>query len=387
MMAWSTVLTCILMPLSAGFSWRLDLLSMEPLHKEYLADRDSAALQINYMDIYEGFPDHVFQDGRSWDDWKWDPTRFDFDPGSRLMTEGTWAAQIKLGENLSLFRNTFTFDHWLSPISFDITFSGIMDILMEGAFADMIAYDGAYFYGLTMAVGDFFSMRTGFHHICTHYGDAVMKAIPRSKEPTVDRSVSPLEDARYVPRDDFNVTYKYVRMNGAVLGLSIHPFDCLRLYGEFNFVPKSISSLRPVMFQPSWVDISRNGETYPDEYGSRIINFGIELSCPIFRSLGKTSIGYDCHMYEEGKIVYRHGDGSYFEEEDRYFYDPDGPWIMDHGLVLEQELTDTLSVEIGWHTGRSPLHAFWFIEKPSWFYIGVRFDPDPTVKIWESGKR
>ena len=203
-----SVIAIFLVTLSiwAGFDYRLELVSMKPLHKEYLADPDSASMQFNYMDIYRGFPDHVFQDGRSWDDWVWDPTRFDFAPDSRILTKGTWAGQVKLGENLSLLRNTFTFDHWLSPISFDFTFSGIIDFLFEGAMADLLAYDGAYFYGMTMSIADRFSMRFGFHHICTHYGDGIIKAIPRSKPPVTDRSIRSISSSPYVPRDDFNVT-------------------------------------------------------------------------------------------------------------------------------------------------------------------------------------
>ena len=371
----------------AGFDYRLDLLSFEPLHKEYLADKDGAALQFNYMDIYRGFPDHVFQDGASWDGWQWDPRRYDFSEDSRLKTKGTYAAQIKLGESLSILRNTFTFDHWLSPISFDFTFSGIIDILMEGEVADMMAYDGAYFYGLTMSIGDFLSIRTGLHHICTHYGDAIMKAIPSASHPgKADRNLSGTPVPISSERDDFNVTYKFVRMNGIVLGISIQPVECMRLYGEWTFVPKNISSLRPVIFQPSWTELENNRWDYPEEFKNSIVNFGVELSYPIFRKLGKTTIAYDCHMYEEGKIRFRHEDESYFTKDEDPVYEPDAPWSIDHGIVLNQELSDSVSIEIGWHSGRSPLHAFWYMENPQYFYIGARFNPDPTVTIYDSAR-
>ena len=377
----SIAIFLVALSLWADFDYRLELVSMKPLHREYLADPDKAALQFIYMDIYRGFPDHVFQDGRSWDGWEWNPTRFDFAEDSRMLTKGSWAGQVKLGENLSLLRNTFTFDHWLSPISFDYTFSGIIDILMEGAMADMIAYDGVYFHGLTLSIAERFSLRFGFHHICTHYGDGIMKAIPRSRPPFTDRSIRAEEP--YIPRDDFNVTYKYVRMNGIVIGLSIEPVEWLRLYGEYNFVPVGVGSLRPVMFQPSWIDISNN-PGYPESYRDQIINFGIELSYPIFPGLGNTRLGYDCHMYEEGRIRYRDQDGNYIGKDEMYFYDPDASWIVNHGLVLEQELNGSISIELGWHTGRSPLHTFWYMENPGWFHIGIRFNPEAGITLYDS---
>ena len=174
-------------------------------------------------------------------------------------------------------------------------------------------------------------------------------------------------------------------MNGIVIGLSIEPLDWLRLYGEYNFVPGNVSSLRPVMFQPSFIDISNNPE-YPKSYRAQIINFGVELSYPIFPKLGNTTLAYDCHMYEEGKIRYRDDEGNYFSKDMDYIYDPDSPWIVNHGLVINQELNGSLSIEFGWHTGRAPLHTFWYMENPAWFHFGIRFNPEAGITLYDSSR-
>lgn len=98
---------------SAAFEYRLDLLSFDPLYKEYDADRSRASLDFQYAAVYDGYPTYIYQG----------ENKFDFvDP--EVLRIKPFVAIYHLGETLGLARNTFTFDHWLSPISFDFTFSG-----------------------------------------------------------------------------------------------------------------------------------------------------------------------------------------------------------------------------------------------------------------------
>ena len=355
-----------LLGLHASFDYRLELFSFDPTYKEYMADNNSPNLSFNYIYNFAGFPDHVYQD--------WGPEVDVEYPQYFLFTSELAGApmmgQVKLGETLSLFRNTFSFDSFLSPITIDFAYQGVFNMVMEGEMADMIGYDGVYFYGTTFSIGDFFSLRFGVHHYCTHYGDAIFKRIDSAQLP------------------DFWVTYKYVRMNGRALGISLEPLEGVRIYGEYNWLPKDVESWRPVIFRPSWIDISDT--SYPAEYKARIINFGIELSYPIFPSLGLTTLAYDCHLYEEGKIRYKDDSKT---GADRYLpasqilYDADAPWSVEHGIVFNQQINPWVSFEIGYHYGRSPLHSFYYLDDASWVYVGARYNPDAGVSLVDTSRR
>ena len=359
-------LSCVCMSVFAGFEYELDLFSFDPLYKEYKADKNSANMQFNYIYNFAGFPEYIFQDSKSHNT-GYTPEVFPV-PGQRMVP---WMGQLKVGEQLGLFRNTFRFDSFLSPISFDLSAQGMINLLFEGPMADMIGYDGVYFIGATASVADMVSMRFGVHHYCNHYGDALMKRV----------------DPALMPK--FGYSYKYVRMDGLAIGLSVEPMKGIRLYGEYNWIPKNVESWRPIIFRPSYLDIAKKDQystEYPDEYKARIINCGIELSYPIFPKLGNTTIAYDLHLYEEGKIVYKDKNGMPVPTEDLIYYDPDRPWIMEHSVVLSQDVSDVCSFEVGYHYGRSPFNALFYIEDASWIYFGATFNPDVTVNVVDTGR-
>ena len=165
------VMLTAVVTISASFDYRFDLLSFEPLHQEYTADRDRAGLDFQWLWV-DDMPEGVWQNG----------LYYEFKPfggGEGQATDGfdeaPWMAMIHLGETLGLARSTFTFDHWLSPVSFDFSFQGSMVLGMEGGMADMIGYDGVFFYGASASIADRFSLRIGLHHYCTHYGDGTLK--------------------------------------------------------------------------------------------------------------------------------------------------------------------------------------------------------------------
>ncbi|MCY1151163.1 MAG: hypothetical protein OWP43_01935, partial [Sphaerochaetaceae bacterium] len=199
----------------------------------------------------------------------------------------------------------------------------------------------------------------------------------------------------------FGFTYKYVRMNGLVFGLSLDLTPNFRVYGEYNIPPQDINSIRPDMFAPNWV--TRDGEQindYPDSYKARIISLGFEYSFSLFKNLGKTTIGYDLHMYEEGKIQYSieddDDDFEYHEDDEsdeysafhyasKYFFDPDAPWELEHNFKIAQELDRNISFEIAYHHGRSVMNSFFF-QKTSTLTMGLRYNPDYTVNVFDSSK-
>lgn len=261
---------------------------------------------------------------------------------------------------MSFLRSTFTFYSFLSPFSFDLSFQPVLNLVFEGAMADMIGYDGVFFYGASLSIGDFFSARFGAHHYCNHYGDSVLKRIDKAQWNT------------------FWVTYKYVRMDALAVGVSITPLDDLRLYFEYNWLPKNIDSMRPVIFRPSWLDISLSD--YDEEYQARIINFGVEYSHTFIPSLGKTTLAYGCHMFEDGKIAYRDENGDYYTDGSLIHYDPNEPWRVEHSFLINQEFAPTMSFEIGYIYGGSPLNLLYYYEDASWIYFGIKFNPEYTVK-------
>lgn len=355
------LLTVILSAAYAGLDYSIDLISFEPLHKEYFADRARPDLSISKLYYSEGYPDRILQDG--WDSasgensvelWEFIG---EIGPVDRMVL-------LKIGETFALARSTFTFDHWLSPIAFDISMQGIIQEFFTGGFTDNFGYDGIFFTGLNARIADAVSLRVGTFHYCSHYGDAILKRVQYTEDPSFD---------------DFWITYKYIRMDDIAIGLSIEPSASLRFYGELNYPPRSISSIRPDMFAPNWVEkdgIVVNPD-YPDSYNARIVNVGFELNYPIFRGLGNTTIGYDLHLYEEGKVIYDHlsGGAIHFEE--------DAPWEREHSVRLAQELNEVISFEVTYHHGRSPFNNLFF-QQTSYVSLSARFDPKSTVNLYKT---
>jgi hypothetical protein len=351
--------------LYADFNYQLDFVSLDPLYKEYFADRARPNLSINYLSFSEGFPDRVLQDNYNTHSTDVNEVKvWEFD---RILKPDGKMVEVSLGETMSLVRNTFTFDNWLSPISFDISMQGLLQSFYQGGFDDNIGYDGIYFIGGTLRIADLVSMRIGRHHYCSHYGDAIVKAVKSHNNPSFN---------------EFWMTYKYVRMDAYTVGLSIEPSSNLRLYGELNFPPRTIKSVRPDMFAPNWV--MRNGfyinPTYPDWYNARIINVGIELNYPIFKSLGDTTFGYDLHMYEEGKIIYDHVNGGLIS------FDENAPWELEHNIRIAQELNNTVSLEFTYHNGRSPFNNLYF-QHTQYVSFGLKYNPDDTVTLFNTNKK
>jgi hypothetical protein len=371
------LLSCffIISSLHADFNYQFDLISLDPLHKEYFADRARPGLSVNALTFFEGFPDRVLQDkafdttgNGNYDLNKvlvWNFTG-DLKPKNQMV-------EFSLGETMSIGRSTFTFDNWLSPISFDISMQGVIQSFYEGGLNDSIGYDGIYFVGGTLRIADFISTRIGIHHYCSHYGDGTISLIQDCKVEAGSNSSD---------FDDFWMTYKYVRMNAYVLGLSIEPSPMLRIYGELNFPPKKGLSLRPNMFAPNWIIKSENiiNETYPDWYNARIINLGIELNFPLFENLGNTTLGYDLHMYEEGKVIYDHFNGGAIS------FDENAPWELEHNIRIAQNLNNRLSFECAYHYGRSPLSSFFF-QQSSYLSLGLRFDPQDTITLFNNNNK
>jgi hypothetical protein len=172
-------------------------------------------------------------------------------------------------------------------------------------------------------------MRIDRHHYCSHYGVSILKSIQHDYKNNPDF-------------DEFLIIYKYVRMNAYTIGLSNEPTFKLRIYRELNFAPKNIKRARPDMFAPNWV--IKNGFCinldHPDWYNARIINVGIKLNYPIFKDLGNMTIGYDLHMYEEGKVIYDYVKGSTISFNEK------APWKLEHYIRIAQELNKTASLEL-----------------------------------------
>ena len=347
----------VITELFADFGYQFDMISLHPLHKEYFADRVRPDISLNYLNYFEGSPDKILQDSyvssgeQEVKVWKFSG---DFSSKDSMI-------EIKLGETIGIARNTFTFNHWLSPLSIDFSIQAELQSFYTGDFNDSYGYDGIYFYGVSFRVADFVSMRVGNHHYCTHYGDAIYK-----------------KASGIIPTVENWMGYKYIRMNDYVVGLSIEPNSWLRVYVEYNFPPKDISTLRPNMFAPNWLKRLKGQSVdpgYPDSYNARIISTGIEVAYPVFKTLGNTTIGYDLHLYEEGKIQYDHENGGSVS------FDKNALWEMEHNIKISQNLSKTVSIELTYHNGRSPYNNFFF-QHTEYFSISFRFNPDDTVTIF-----
>ena len=340
----------------AGFEYKLDLLSFKPLYGEFNADRNRAGLDLQYAYVYDGYPTYIYQGGN----------RFDFHENTTWRVKPCFAV-YHIGETLSLMRNTFTVDHWLSPIAIDLSVHGSLTNVMEGEIADTVGYDGVYFYGLSAQVSKYLSMRFGYSHYCTHYGDGTYKQLEQGG------GVSP----------GFDEWFKYLRMDSALFGVSVFPVQGVRMYAEVNFNLKS-THLMPHTFSPSWTAVAPTADDVPASYGARIVSFGIELEYPIFKKLGMTRLSYGCRAFEEGKIVYKTEELE-ANGKDRAYYDPDRPWEFEHTINLAQDVNDLVSFEVTWHYGRFILNSY-YATRSSYVSIGARLNFDGTVTLYDSGK-
>ena len=368
--------------LSASFSYKLDFLSFDPIYREYTADRNRAGMDFQYLMLNkEGFPEGFYQD----DEDKGGATYFpftDFESEFIGFRNQPFMALIHMGETLSLFRNTFTFDHWLSPIAFDFSFQGQIDFGFEGAVADLMGFDGWYFFGATARIADKVALRAGLHHVCSHMGDGTIKLTGLDVQ---------FKDPDAVKEEGMRIFKKYIRMNAIDIGLSIEPVDWLRLYVDYNFyAPGVTDAIDMYFFTPEWYDehgqvCNKKGSGFRGD----MVNFGIELSYPIFPKLGNTTLAYDCRAYEEGKIVYKVEDMANKPDEvpDGWnaYYDPERPWEFEHNIVLEQQLNSMVSIEIGYHHTRFPINTF-FHQRCDWVHIGGRLNFDGTVTLVDTAR-
>ena len=339
----------------ASFSYDLDLISFDPLHKEYLADPHRPAMGIEYASVFEGgVPTFLHQHDKLFD--------FSKDLDSTFL-------KFNVGETISLMQNTFSFDHWLSPISFDISAQLLYKILLEGSISMELGFDGVYFYGTTMNIADTVSLRFGYHHYCSHIGDKIYDAMSGNN------------------REHLWVMQKYIRADTIALGLSVQPLDFLRVYGEVNMPTKdSISSFRPNMFAPTWREPNnaKAPHNFPSSYKALIVSTGFELEYPVFKKLGNTSFGYDLHLYEEGKIVYDNTyggpSGGYESADPNYYYDEDRPWRAEHTIVIGQDISPMATLEVKYHNGRFLINNF-FNQESTYLTFGVKLRLDGKVDL------
>lgn len=345
--------------LFASVNYKFELLSFDPIHKDYFADKSCPELSINYSSFLKGFPTRVMQSDIKNNENVIEVYEFtgNIDPPGSLIN-------VKLGETLSLGRSTFEFDSILSPISFDCTMQGLAHNFYTGAFDGIMSYDSIYFLGWSLRIADKVSMRVGLNHHCSHYGDMMLKLV---QKPYGDNP----------PYSDFYVTYKYLRMNDKCIGVSIEPNSHIRVYGELLYPPKDIDFLRPKMFAPNWKRPDTND--YPDSYQDRIVYFGIELSYPIFKKLGNTKIGYNIRFYEQGKVQYDVENGS------PVWFDDTAPWEREHDIKIAQELNETISIEANYHYGRSIINNFYF-DQTKILSIGARCNPKSNIVLFNNNK-
>ncbi len=356
LLLFSVICVFTLSYLYSAVEYRFDLFSIDPLHKEYFADQTRADLSFNFYYFNEGFPDRIVQTKKIGEN-EHKVISWEFEKTPRM--ENTMV-NIKVGETISFIRNSFLFDNYLSPIEFDFSIQGGIQSFYTGDISDSYGFDGIYFFGGTFRIADFISMRIGNHHYSSHYGDASLKPV--------------IADIKR-PGDQLSISYKYLRMNDFVFGLSVEPTSWLRLYGELKQPTKEVIVFKPLMFAPNWVKYGDNvvNPDYPDSYKNRIVNVGVELSYPIFKKYGNTTIGYNLHMYEQGKIKYEINDGVGGVEGDVSF-DEDSPWELAHDIKIAQTFNPSFSLEVGYHKGRSP-HNIYFFQQTSIISLGLRFNP------------
>lgn len=123
---------------------------------------------------------------------------------------------------------------------------------------DLIAFDGVYYFGVSLKPFDWVSLRAIRHHFCSHYGDEYDAGLDGN--PYVDFDITLNQNMATLVRDDF------------VFSIALYPFELLKaapsrlslmLYGDYS----------PVLLGE---DILADRETYPGTYAYFWYQMGLE---------------------------------------------------------------------------------------------------------------
>ena len=358
------LLLILILVVSTSVFANLDIkpLSFDPIYEAYNSSLWSTKLRFQYlMLLNESGPDSVlvstpYDSSKHYHNETEETKKYDYvydtmnfrTPGSGQ----TSYLRLSSGLNVGICKVSYESDN-LPTIQAEFSLQGSLNTVFESAGStDLLGFDGVYFLGLNLGVGDMFTLRAGIHHYSSHYGDEIIESVYEYGD----------NKDKLLADNDSTIILNYVRQNAIVVGASLKPTSWIRFYSEVNALPKNLLRIRPGIFAPDSTENKEGsntqvGEVYPSEgnpggrltpYGNGYFNMrfnaGVELNYDV-PLLGELVFGYDIELIQEGQTKYQVG-----------AYSPNNPWDIEHNISVSQKIGDDLALDVIFHSGRFPLN-------------------------------
>jgi hypothetical protein len=325
-----------------------DLYASDVLFPEAIADPHSSAGKLHVISVLEGQPRTIRVFGTN---------TYDDVPiynGDAYASENLYG-QVKTGVNLGLFRLRIK-----NIIAAELTFQGGLNAVFQGfGGADMLGFDGVFFFGVNTELFNTIAFRYGYQHYSGHYGDETLKNV-------IEHSGSTAEPV------------EYCKDNNILAGLSLPIGRKLRFYADVS-KPLREAWLNPSIHIPAWVIKATSGEPLyiavannegvepeerPASYNAWIIHSGAEITLP--SSFGELFFAGDVKIHQDGQT--KHMPGQYAESN---------PWESEFtiggGIAFYQNGGNGKArIEAFYHEGRFPLLNF-FYQRTQYISVGIAF--------------
>lgn len=324
----------------------LELVPMDPLFREPLADPFAPSSSINYMTMNdeESVPHTVLiSDGEQYQEVSFRDV--DFERNYEFF-------QLKSAVNVAVLRLS------VGPLQVEGFLQGGISATFQGFGAlDTLGFGGIYAAGANVRLFDRIALQGGLHHFSGHWGDETIITLAESG---VDLATTKLEE--------------YTRGNSWLVGISIELDSRSRFYG-FAERPMDEAWVRPGIHVPSYVakpgspDQSQfdyitgqeglSGLEAPDpSYKAWRLQCGMEYRLPVL-DLGSIFLAADFQFHQDGMTGHQVGG-----------YSQDNPWESEFtaggGIEFDQTLLGRkLRLQVYYHDGRFP--------EMNYFYQRSRF--------------
>ena len=275
------LIICVSTSLFAGFDF--DFFKMnDPIYQISTADKYATKSTLNIAYFFDDYPRfHLKNDG----------TLVEFKNGpsaNKIFGKAT------LGGASSMINTSY---NSYFTLGFDMQYS-LHGLFKAYDHTDFVSFDGVFFFGPALNIGNFVSLKYGIQHYSGHYADEIL----------VDKAGNGLEEKDFAA---------FVYDGSLVRGISLNYHDNARIY--CYYVVGSINdNINPDIIDPNTATFKNT------DYKNRMFNLGFELTTNKLANMS-LFLAADIKLSEYGKAfkyneVTKKFDLGYFE---------DNPWKKD----------------------------------------------------------
>lgn len=264
---------------------------------------------------------------------------------------------LQLGTSVSFFRIGWPEYFLLSP-TLQASFNSVF---AASGGADVLGFDGSFFFGGEARILDGFVMRFGLRHYSGHTGDEVL-------QDAVSRNVTDSTGS-------FEVV-NYVRDNMYELGIGYDGNQYVQVFASI-LLPKKSSWWNPVFHKPDWIEslpgkpTSVRDEAYWNArggglgsgYGAYILQGDLNLAYP-FSEKYKVFSSLNVKFHQDGTTNH-----TLTLDDDTVRWEME--WTASLGFTISDAAANkALSIEVLYHDGRFPLlNYFW--KRSKYVSVGI----------------